>query len=65
VTESLLADANQILANVQRLHDLGVRIALDDFGTGFSSLRRFTTLPVDYVKIDRSFVTQIKPGSGR
>ncbi|MGC8626450.1 MAG: putative bifunctional diguanylate cyclase/phosphodiesterase [Acidimicrobiales bacterium] len=61
VTETRLAGSQTILANLARLHEAGVGIALDDFGTGYSSLSRFLWLPVDFVKIDRSFVSAIGP----
>jgi len=63
LTESValtdLAESARVLASLKKL---GVRIALDDFGTGFSSLSHLGALPVDVVKIDRSFV-QAMPGS--
>jgi diguanylate cyclase (GGDEF)-like protein len=46
-------------AELQRLHDWGVRLAVDDFGTGFSSLGQLRHFPVDVIKVDRSFVQGI------
>jgi EAL domain-containing protein (putative c-di-GMP-specific phosphodiesterase class I) len=43
-------------AELQRLHDWGVRLAVDDFGTGFSSLGQLRHFPVDVIKVDRTFV---------
>ena len=56
VTESLAAQDEVARERLRALKALGVRIALDDFGTGYSSLACLHQLPVDTVKIDRSFV---------
>jgi diguanylate cyclase (GGDEF)-like protein/PAS domain S-box-containing protein len=57
ITETALMDAPQRTAQVlQELRDFGVKIYLDDFGTGYSSLSHLHELPVDALKIDRSFV---------
>ncbi|MBB2947905.1 diguanylate cyclase (GGDEF)-like protein [Actinoplanes lutulentus] len=64
LTESVaLTDLEESARVLGALKALGVRLALDDFGTGFSSLSHLSTLPVDVVKIDRSFV-QAMPASG-
>jgi diguanylate cyclase (GGDEF)-like protein len=57
ITESaILDDPGQALRNLERLHALGCRISIDDYGTGYSSLAYLKRLPVNELKIDRSFV---------
>jgi diguanylate cyclase (GGDEF)-like protein len=60
VTETaLVADIAQIGATMQRVRDVGVHLALDDFGTGYSSLLYLQGMPIDRLKIDRSFVAAL------
>jgi diguanylate cyclase (GGDEF)-like protein len=58
ITESMImSDPDRALATVSRLSDLGVRLSVDDFGTGYSSLANLRKMPIDELKIDRSFVS--------
>ena len=59
VTETAVFGGGQAVQTLNELHDLGVRIALDDFGTGHSSLGLLQTVPVDVLKVDKSFVDNI------
>jgi diguanylate cyclase (GGDEF)-like protein/PAS domain S-box-containing protein len=60
VTETLLlSDVDENLAKLEAIRDLGVGVALDDFGTGYSSLGYLAKLPVQTLKIDRSFVASM------
>ena len=60
ITESvLLRDEARALVVLQELKDIGVKLALDDFGTGYSSLGYLNTLPIDTIKVDRSFIASL------
>lgn len=64
VTESVYMgrDGDGIGQAIQELRANGLRVALDDFGTGFASLTHLLSMPVDVIKIDKSFVAQMEPG---
>ena len=60
ITEaSLLEDREQVLATIGSLKNVGISISLDDFGTGYASLAQVNSLPVDRIKIDKSFISTI------
>jgi EAL domain-containing protein (putative c-di-GMP-specific phosphodiesterase class I) len=61
LTESaIIEDSEQAIASLWKLREMGVRIAIDDFGTGHSPLAYLRRLPIDTLKIDRSFVADCR-----
>jgi diguanylate cyclase (GGDEF)-like protein/PAS domain S-box-containing protein len=63
ITETMImTDLEHSIATLQEIRDLGVDIAIDDFGTGFSSLKYLAKLPIDTLKIDRSFIVDMTSG---
>jgi diguanylate cyclase (GGDEF)-like protein len=65
ITESvIMQDVNRSIGSLLAIRSLGVSIAIDDFGTGFSSLNYLAKLPVDTLKIDRSFVVEMVSATG-
>lgn len=64
ITETtLMRNVEDTARRLAALKDLGIRIAVDDFGTGYSSLSHLQQFPVDMLKIDRSFISQLEEGS--
>jgi EAL domain-containing protein (putative c-di-GMP-specific phosphodiesterase class I) len=60
ITETILMEnVRQAIESLERLHARGITIAIDDFGTGYSSLSYLKTLPIDSLKIDRGFISDI------
>jgi len=66
VTEGVFLDRDyqHLEGHLSRLHEAGVEIALDDFGTGFASLTHLRRMPIDRIKIDRSFISNITANAG-
>ncbi|GIM71289.1 bifunctional diguanylate cyclase/phosphodiesterase [Winogradskya consettensis] len=64
ITESAIVDGEAVIDALRSLRTHGIRIAIDDFGTGYSSLQYLTRLPVDILKIDRSFVAELNGTPG-
>ncbi|WP_299083431.1 EAL domain-containing protein [uncultured Paraglaciecola sp.] len=63
ITESVVMDEPQIVIEaLSELKQFGVKVAVDDFGTGFSSMSYLQKLPLDRLKVDRSFINEITPG---
>lgn len=59
VTESVLQSGESVIGELESLKALGVTLAIDDFGTGYSSLSSLKHLPIDRIKIDKSFITDV------
>ncbi|WP_194841081.1 bifunctional diguanylate cyclase/phosphodiesterase [Sporosarcina cascadiensis] len=67
VTESVIVDdVGSVVRILQTLNEIGIKTAVDDFGTGYSSLSSLTTLPFQYLKVDKAFIDDVErrePGS--
>ena len=65
ITESLaMEEPKMVVHSLQALKAIGLRIAIDDFGTGYSSLAHLREMPIDCLKIDRTFISEIADGQG-
>lgn len=62
VTETVLVSDPAAFGHLAALREMGVSIAIDDFGTGYTSIGQLGTMPVNTLKIDRSFISSVQPG---
>ncbi len=60
ITESSTMDTELVISKLKRLKQLGIKISIDDFGSGYSSLSHIKNLPIDILKIDKSFINDIE-----
>ncbi|WP_350343486.1 EAL domain-containing protein [Proteinivorax tanatarense] len=61
ITETaVIANLDEVIARLNKMKALGVKIALDDFGTGYSSMTHLKNLPIDQIKLDRSFISRLE-----
>ncbi|MBP3953571.1 putative bifunctional diguanylate cyclase/phosphodiesterase [Bacillus suaedae] len=63
ITESIMQNVDESIDVLNRLRKLNIKTAIDDFGTGYSSLHILKNLPIDTIKIDKSFIHDIKAGT--
>ena len=59
ITESMMLNDSESVRVIEEIRTLGIKLAIDDFGTGYSSLSKLGFLPIDYLKIDRSFTMEM------
>ncbi len=59
ITESVMQKINQSFAIISKLKNIGIKVSIDDFGTGYSSLSVLSSLPIDVIKIDKSFIQKM------
>ena len=62
---SMIENVAQSVHTMRAVQDLGIKVSIDDFGTGYSSLSYLKNLPIDCLKIDRSFIHNLHSGNGR